>query len=261
MIIKNRFRNNVSLVVSDSTAKLKNAFTLAEFFSPHSGSQRKIAFTLAEVLITLGIIGVVAAMTLPALIQNHRKGVVETALKKFYTTMNQAILQSVSENGETSYWSFPTSDSSNTVEEFYNKYFKKYLKSVKTGETNGFFTVYFADGSGVYSNYYGKDWFYCINAKDLKNFSNKQGTSCFRFGFYPTGLDVSSASYSYKNFYNKGIEPYVIAIARNEEGGFMTDEGGNNIYTTEDDLYEQKCYAKAIQLNGWKIPDDYPFKF
>ena len=32
----------------------------------------KKAFTLAEVLITLGIIGVVAAMTLPALIQQNR---------------------------------------------------------------------------------------------------------------------------------------------------------------------------------------------
>lgn len=30
-------------------------------------------FTLAEVLITLGIIGVVAAMTMPALISNHKK--------------------------------------------------------------------------------------------------------------------------------------------------------------------------------------------
>ena len=33
---------------------------------------KKNAFTLAEVLITLGIIGVVAAMTLPTLIQNHQ---------------------------------------------------------------------------------------------------------------------------------------------------------------------------------------------
>ena len=39
----------------------------------------KKAFTLVEVLITLGIIGVVAAMTLPALIQKqHRK---ETSVK------------------------------------------------------------------------------------------------------------------------------------------------------------------------------------
>ena len=51
----------------------------------------KNAFTLAEVLITLGIIGIVVALTLPTLIQNHRNQVVETRLKKFYSTINQAI--------------------------------------------------------------------------------------------------------------------------------------------------------------------------
>lgn len=40
-------------------------------------------FTLAEVLITLGIIGVVAAMTLPGLIAKHRKTVIETKLARF----------------------------------------------------------------------------------------------------------------------------------------------------------------------------------
>lgn len=53
--------------------------------------KEKNSFTLAEVLITLGIIGIVAAMTLPTLIQNHNKKVVETRLMKFYSTMNQAI--------------------------------------------------------------------------------------------------------------------------------------------------------------------------
>ena len=43
---------------------------------------KKNAFTLAEVLITLGIIGVVAAMTLPTLIQNHQKQVYVNGLKK-----------------------------------------------------------------------------------------------------------------------------------------------------------------------------------
>lgn len=40
------------------------------------------AFTLAEVLITLGIIGIVAALTLPALIQNNRNKELQTGLKK-----------------------------------------------------------------------------------------------------------------------------------------------------------------------------------
>ena len=42
----------------------------------------KIAFTLAEVLITLGIIGVVAAITLPTLVANYQKKVLTTRLKK-----------------------------------------------------------------------------------------------------------------------------------------------------------------------------------
>lgn len=43
----------------------------------------KQAFTLAEVLITLGIIGVVASMTLPALIQTNKNAEVESKLKKY----------------------------------------------------------------------------------------------------------------------------------------------------------------------------------
>lgn len=54
-------------------------------------------FTVAEVLITLGILGIVAAMTLPALIQSNNNKVVEARLKKFYSAINQAIL--MAENG------------------------------------------------------------------------------------------------------------------------------------------------------------------
>lgn len=49
------------------------------------------AFTLAEVLITLGIIGIIAAMTIPNIIAGYRKNVVETRLAKLYSSINQAI--------------------------------------------------------------------------------------------------------------------------------------------------------------------------
>ena len=61
-------------------------------------------FTLAEVLITLGIIGVVAAMTLPSLIQKNNNRVVETRLQKFYSAFNQAILMAEKDYGDKSYW-------------------------------------------------------------------------------------------------------------------------------------------------------------
>lgn len=49
----------------------------------------KVAFTLAEVLITLGIIGVVAAMTIPNLMSKIQKQIYVTSLKKNYAAMTQ----------------------------------------------------------------------------------------------------------------------------------------------------------------------------
>lgn len=57
------------------------------------------AFTLAEVLITLAIIGVVAAMTMPALIQNYQKRALETQIKHFYSTFSQAVKQYMADYG------------------------------------------------------------------------------------------------------------------------------------------------------------------
>ena len=58
------------------------------------------AFTLAEVLITLGIIGVVAAMTLPTLISNARYKELETGLKRGYSLIGQALNMYQAETGE-----------------------------------------------------------------------------------------------------------------------------------------------------------------
>ena len=57
------------------------------------------AFTLAEVLITLVIIGVIGALTVPALIQNTRKQEYVSALKKAYSTFSQAAQQIIAKEG------------------------------------------------------------------------------------------------------------------------------------------------------------------
>ena len=62
---------------------------------------KKCAFTLAEVLITLGIIGVVAAMTLPTLIQNHQKQTYVTGLKKAYANLQNAFAKMAYDEGVT----------------------------------------------------------------------------------------------------------------------------------------------------------------
>lgn len=62
------------------------------------------AFTLAEVLITLGIIGVVAALTLPSLIQNYHEKQRVTQLKKAYSVMQNAFLMAQEEYGDVTDW-------------------------------------------------------------------------------------------------------------------------------------------------------------
>ena len=54
-------------------------------------SQRYTAFTLAEVLIVLAIIGVVAALTIPMLMNNYQKTQQVVALKKVYSQITEAI--------------------------------------------------------------------------------------------------------------------------------------------------------------------------
>lgn len=52
----------------------------------------KRAFTLAEVLITLGIIGVVAALTLPSIIQRKTEKATVVKLQKFASTFENALI-------------------------------------------------------------------------------------------------------------------------------------------------------------------------
>lgn len=63
-----------------------------------------LAFTLAEVLITLGIIGVVAAMTIPSVIQKSQEKATVSQLKKAYTTLSQAVSLAVQNNGTVDTW-------------------------------------------------------------------------------------------------------------------------------------------------------------
>ena len=75
----------------------KSAFTLAEGATHVEmfGKARKSAFTLAEVLITLGIIGVVAAMTMPTLINSTQGAQYKTAYKKALSVMSQAVVMNI----------------------------------------------------------------------------------------------------------------------------------------------------------------------
>ena len=84
-------------------------------------------FTLAEILITLGIIGIVAAMTMPSLIANYRSKVAVTQLKKMYSVMSQAMLFTVQKDGDYSSLDL-AADNLENAKNWYNTALKPYLK-------------------------------------------------------------------------------------------------------------------------------------
>lgn len=61
-------------------------------------------FTLAEVLITLGIIGIVAEMTIPTLVQNFQAQATVVSLKKAYSMVANAYTMVVQDNGDPTNW-------------------------------------------------------------------------------------------------------------------------------------------------------------
>ena len=75
---------------------------------------KRLAFTLAEVLITLGIIGIVAEMTIPTLVQNTQEKVTVVSLKKAYSMLTQAYTMAVTDNGTPDTWGF-TADGAGAV--------------------------------------------------------------------------------------------------------------------------------------------------
>lgn len=63
----------------------------------------KNGFTLAEVLITLGVVGIVAAMTMPAIVGKYKDQILITQSKKTYSTISNAFNLLKAESGYSDY--------------------------------------------------------------------------------------------------------------------------------------------------------------
>jgi len=66
----------------------------------------KKGFTLAETLIVIGIIGVVAAITIPTIITNYREKATANQVKKAYALLSQAVKLAEVENGPVEGWNW-----------------------------------------------------------------------------------------------------------------------------------------------------------
>lgn len=93
--------------------------------------ESKIAFTLAEVLITLGIIGVVAAMTMPSLIQSYKEKATVTAVKQSYSIFAQALKMVTIDNPDLSALTDSKLSAKENSQIMFNE-ISKHIKKVKS---------------------------------------------------------------------------------------------------------------------------------
>lgn len=203
------------------------------------------AFTLAEILTVLGIIGVLAAMTIPNLISAYQKTQTVVQIKKFYTNMNQALQFAIKENGDFSTWSYSTTD------ELYDNYLAENLKTIEVkrniqiwGDFIGGVFFVFSDGTSAvcstWSNFTGSVT--CV-------FQTKKAS----WGTYATNMLNPTRETFYFVINNKGVlvPPDLTNTRANNLASCKWAWNGTSNGHVE-------CSTVIIK-DGWEIKDDYPW--
>ena len=256
----------IIIIIKRFGMNFKNDKVFSRFTSHFS--LKTPAFTLAEVLITLGIIGIVAAMTLPTLIMNHRKQVTVNKVKKFYTVMSQATNSAIAEYGSMEDWQgFTTTRNGEEMQNWFDTYLKPYLKVidefVKTDEETGYSTLFvvLSDGSvlsmvnwagsaksddnanHVQDNHNGLIHLsYLTDKKLIDDVDSRIGcVNTFSFLFYSPLKD----QYFFQPYTYQANTPEKY----NREFFMNQLKGGNTQY----------C-AAIMMFDGWQIKSDYPFQ-
>lgn len=230
---------------------------------------KKEGFTLAEVLITLGIIGVVAALTIPNVIAGYEKQVTISKLQKSSSILNQAFKLSEFDNGESVYWNI----GSGNATAYFAKYWKPYLKILHICDNE--------KQCGYKSN---APWYRANGKLDIIHVILKAwresvilSDGTFMSGF--TGAGFDSSVNEDDNNYTEGASSLILIDIN---GGGKPNKFGRDVFyfervngkgvlpygygddddTINDDCskdnFGYKCAAK-IMRDGWKINDDYPW--
>lgn len=225
-------------------------------------AKNKTAFTLAEVLITLGIIGVVAALTIPTLMTKYKKNVTAVRVKKAYSELQQAIRLSEAENGEMKEWYITNSPTIEWEREFFGKYIKPYytnLKECSTGNdescgipVSGSGINYITNnGTGISMVAYGSSMSILVDINGSQK-PNIMGQDVFYFQT-DTGKLMPSG-------WINGLTREM-ALTGYNTGGYRYS--CKNVKTNEDDVYTDARHActSLLMLDGWEFKDDYPWDY
>ena len=194
---------------------------------------KKAAFTLAEVLITIGIIGVVSALTIPTLMAKITEKQTVTKLRATQSILYRAIKLAEDEEGDPSCWGL-NMDASEGDAKIIAKKMKKYLKiaiDCGTSDTNGMCIPnddYKKLSGGNQANYATMNHMYKVK---LLN-----GTSVFFRSRYPEEQNSNNIFYFFVDTNGKnppntfGID--LFAFTYNPENNGLIPAGSKDFKTT-----------------------------
>lgn len=224
----------------------------------------KKGFTLAETLIALAIIGIVAALTIPALIAKYQKQITVTRMEKFYSTMNQAVKFAIADNfGTGDFTVIPnvkTPYNAQAMEDWWNTYLKKYINSGTVEKKNQGIIVPLSDGSGLGLMASGLTTDFTKPCNNAANCIHVVFCTEYNYCRNNNGLfDERSYTTDGKNtflfhFNSLGLSTYAVGLDR--EADDYREELKNNCSTGD----KSNC-AALIEKDNWEIKDDYPVKF
>ena len=247
---------------------MKQVFTLAEC-NAHAAcfdNIRLAAFTLAEVLITLGIIGVVAAMTMPSLIANYQKKQTVAQLKKVYSTISQAYEMSKNENGPSEDW-IDTSQSINSenIKKYVQTYWLPYFKSIQECSNYGDCS-YDTNAKAPNGN----------NSAGINLTGNRRYTIILSDGtliaFVPFSWNEDAGVHYWggqQKFYIDlngakrpnaiGKDVFLFKIYNDKVTDFCNGYSENDINSSCNKTGDGQCCSTKIMMDGWEIKNDYPW--
>ena len=207
----------------------------------------KKAFTLAEVLITLMIIGIVAALTIPSVISNYQQQEFKTGLKKAVSVLNEAIQTNIALDGETPY---ENGDLANYLQRHMSVLSTRYLR-------NRFFYYYSGSHYGIDAlNYvfYTTDGMRFEVRTDGRGFSINGASLPGDFYLHESGLNAgnpkSGYGYNLRSSYDYGRD-------RNRITYFSTPSGFCGSYglnSNPNNTINTPCVI-MVDINGDKKPN------
>ena len=217
-------------------------------------------FTLAEVLITLGIIGVIAALTLPTLITNYKHKVTATRLEQTYSILSQAIRMSEAENGEMKEWDLQLMKNASyagdagTTKRVIDTYLKPYIKTIAKTKHSGAPYTYYNYNSQKQLIPHDGSTHYCLT-------QNNGVIMCFDANYGVSENISTRVDINGENRPNViGVDIFFINIYPNF--GFpqtsSRDIAKNECKKASID--SQKFCGTLIKLDGWEIKSDYPWQ-